>query len=1300
MAKWTQAQKKVIEARDRNILVSAAAGSGKTAVLVERIIQRILDPIHPIDVDKLLVVTFTNAAASEMRERVLRAIEKELEKNPLDEHLQKQQAFVHNAKITTIHSFCLEVIHEHFANVDLDPCVRVADEGEIALLKSDVVKEVIEDFYAKKDPAFYQFVSQFESKNSDAYLEEMILNLYQKAMGYPWPKDWLDCCFQRYQLNSKEAIEDSIFCQVLNIYANGLLSEAMNQCDLMIDICKNGGPEVYTETIERDRQSIEAIFLEQSFNRRRTKLNFAFENLPRCKNDSCDPDLKQLVMDARKGVKDSIKKIKEKLYFQSLEQTVVEIEKCRPIIEVYVEITKAFIDQFKKKKQDKNIIDFNDFEQYAIQILVKNENGKAVPTAVAKNLAENFEEVMIDEYQDSNLIQETILASVSKENTGIYNRFMVGDVKQSIYGFRGAKPDIFIDKYNTYTTDSTDLSGYKIILDRNFRSTPGVINSTNFFFRQIMNHELGGIDYDEENKLYCGLSFGEPTEEESKRVDDQTELILIHSNEKTDTANECEDSEEDLSGSSQELEAKVIANKIRQLVDEKKGLLIFDQEKKEYRSIKYRDIVILLRNMSGLAQVINDELIKQGIPAYMESKSGYFNSYEIRTIISYLKIIDNPVQDLPLASVLKSPIVGITDEQLAIIRAIGGKEESLYQNILTYLSYDLENEWEIPELSYDTELQKSLVAFMNQLNGFRKKTTYLSIYELISEVLEQTGYLDYVKAMPSGIRRSANVLMLKEKAAAYENGSYKGLFNFVRYIEKINKYEIDMGEASVLSESDDTVRIMTIHKSKGLEFPVVFVANMGKKFNFMDARTKSVIHSDLGIGMDFIDTETRIKSKNLIKTAINKRIELDTIEEEMRLFYVACTRARTKLILTANNIDEKILDKMVSQRKNNNQYLGYGIITQCTSFLDFIGAGLGRNKAFQSIYQDVLPYEIPKDNSQYFQESNVKVSYLSITDVFADVIKNKMQEQMNLESLDNFDKEMVYSESIHKMLEESMNYQYPFEKEVHSHAKMSVSEIKKISFDTEQENESAKLFEPMDESKTKLIHGLDTQPTDENQTTNITKPQQTKESRPLITGEHTLTSAEIGTAYHKVFELFDFTIELSANNITKMLDGFVETGKLTRDARIVIKEEDIFKFALSPIGQRMKKAFLQGNLHREAQFVLGLYETEIEEFQRIARIAGSEKKLFPPENVSQVGDIVLVQGIVDAYFIENDKIVIVDYKTDHVKTMKALADHYFVQLELYKRAIQQITHIPVKENILYSVRKADEICTWKLNEQE
>lgn len=1284
MAMWTQQQQKVIETRKKNILVSAAAGSGKTAVLVERIIQEILDQEHGINVDRLLVVTFTNAAASEMRERILKAIERELEINPGNEHLQKQQSYIHNASITTIHSFCLNLVREHFIDIDLDPGFKVADTNEIELLKGDVMKEMLEEEYEAAALEFHRFVNQFTIRNSDREIEKMVLSLYEKAIGYPWPKQWLEQSIAIYSIRDKEQLMKSRNFITLTGYADELLKLAIMKCEYGLKLCTGiNGPEKYCSIFQADLQNLKFVLEEKDYEKRRNRLNFTFDRLPRITGSvDVEEEKKAAAQSVRKEVKAAVTEI-QKIYGVPLDIVLDELQQLEPVVKEYVRLTEKFMNLFQKKKREKNIVDFNDFEQFAIQILTRLENGKIVPSKAAEELSETYEEIMIDEYQDSNMIQETILSMISGERKGVYNRFMVGDVKQSIYGFRGARPDIFIDKYNSYSLSDDD--NIKIILDKNFRSRSTVLEFINALFRQNMSADFGGINYDEENQLNPGADY----EKMENRKDYNSELILIspeHDGEDTDLE---EDAEGDSIGVADEMEAKVIAARIKELVNEKKGLQVRDTVTGGYRTARYSDIVILVRSVNEAAYAINEELMKQGIPVHMESKRGYFDTIEIRTILNFLKIIDNPRQDIPLAAVLKSPAAGFSDEELAVVRALSGKDKNLYDNLLEYEMREesTEAEWLKAHAvtAYGRELAHKVASFLTLLEEFRNLVNYTSIYDLINLFLNKTGYYEFIKAMPSGKRRCVNVDMLKEQAAQYENGLYKGLFNFVRYIEKMQKFQLDMGEASVISESDNTVRIMTIHKSKGLEFPIVFLTNITKKFNMLDSRSKTVIHSELGIGMDYVDVRGRLLRKNMNKFLIARQMELDTVMEELRLLYVACTRAKEKLLFTAKSVNQKKLEQMMMVRIYDTEVLPYAVRMKARSFFDMIGPALCRNQAFDGIYER-LGLEKPVEQTLYNKDFHVDIIYVTPKDIFTDMIEEQYRKTGNRQSLENLATEFTSNRRLRNELIKRLDFRYPYEKETEMNAKISVSEIKKISYETEEEMLQAETLIEMISEEEKdwrktgvcIITGV------EEPMENPTIPEFMKEKKQL-------TGALRGTVYHRVFELFDFSREHTPDSVHQMIQGFAAAGLLTKEEQECIREQDFLMFANSELGRRMKAAYQQGELYREAQFVLGLYESEIEEFKRVAEIMGTEQKLEKPRKVEQKGDIVLIQGIIDVYFVENDKIVIVDYKTDYVKEPWQLIHHYYVQLELYKRAVQQITGRQVTEEILYSVTLGKEV---------
>lgn len=1212
VVRWTDKQKKVIDARGKNLLVSAAAGSGKTAVLVERIIRLITDSQSPVDIDKLLIVTFTNAAAAEMRERILKAIQMKSEEEPENEHLQKQQTYIHNAQITTIHSFCLKVIREHFNVIEIDPGFRVADEGELTLLKSDIINEILEDYYESGGEEFFEFIETYASGKGDENIEELILKLYSFSMSYPWPEKWLDFCISNYCLKEEE-IFSSPWMESLLDYVRSMLKDYISDTLNAIAICRTeGGPYMYEEALNGDLSILHDLVESEGYDERvRLFEGLKFPTLSRKRDEGVDSIKREEVKNIRQKVKDGIQSIKNNYYFQSREEMLGDIRNSEGPTKVLIELVKEFKNRYSGTKREKNILDFNDIEHLALQILSEtDEEGKSSPTAVAEEMAGGFEEIVIDEYQDSNLLQEIILKSVSKEQFGTPNIFMVGDVKQSIYKFRMARPELFMDKYNHYSS-SDDALYQRINLDRNFRSRDNIIGSINLIFKQIMGKDLGDIDYDEENALYAGADYkelpGGGTEE--------GELLLV-----------------DAPESGKELEAQAIADRIHQMLHTKNPQMVVDRHTGEYREIRYSDIVILYRSLTGQAQVIEETLSDNGIPCYVESREGYFNALEIRIILSLLSVIDNPMQDIELAAVLKSPVAGLNSVDLARIKA-ENPEGSFYAAAKHYA-----------EEGKDTGLREMLNVFFTKLDDYRFRATYSTIYELLTYVLNDTGYYLYVLAMPAGERRKANINMLKEKAAAYEKTSYKGVFNFIRYIEKLKKYKVDFAEASLVSENDDIVRIMSIHKSKGLEFPVVFLAGLGKKFNIQDSGGKIVFHPEFGIGVDFIDTDLRIKQQTLIKKSIALKVKLENLGEELRVLYVAMSRAKEKLILVGNTRNlEKQLGKWISERHNESQGLSLETLAGSSNYMDWIGYSLARHSSFAEVY-DRLGIPMDFSHSLYNEKVNIKIKLINMQEILYEKIKDTVGRDYLKENLAHWDSEAVYNEKVREELGARLTFTYPFISNRGIHTKMSVTEIKRMS--QMVDNEYA--YPPFAEtgSMSQMVPGF-------------------------ISKKESLNAAGKGSAYHRVLELLDFAIEPEREIIRDFIGELVARGKITRKSAEVVRPEVILTLLQSDLGKRLGAAGRQDKLYREKQYIMGIPASDINE-----------------NYLSE--EVVLIQGIIDAYFDEGE-LVVVDYKTDRVREASSLAERYRLQLDYYEKALTAITGKKVKEKIIYSLYLGKEV---------
>ena len=1245
---WTGDQQKVIDLRNRNILVSAAAGSGKTAVLVERIITMITEGENPIDIDELLIVTFTNAAAAEMKERIGAGIEKKLSEMPENLHLQKQMTLIDSAQITTIHSFCLNIIQNYFHTIDLDPSFRVADEAELTLLKSDVMENLLERHYEEGTEEFLIFTESYASGKSDVLMEDLILSLYGFSMSYPWPEDWLNEIRRVFEITSLEEMEDSPWMKSLLEYINTMVLDGIAINDRAIDLANEGdGPYIYLNTLESDREFLWNLHKASTYEEYSKILNnHKWARLSGKKDDSISQEKRTKVKNIRDSNKKMISDIEKNFFFQPMEEMLKDIMGAKVTMNVLIDLTLEFANDYANKKQEKNLVDFNDLEHFALNILVHKKTEGFELTSVAVELREHYEEILIDEYQDSNLVQETLLNSISRERTGHPNVFMVGDVKQSIYKFRLARPELFMEKYNTYSLE--DGLKQRIDLHKNFRSRRIVLDSINFIFEQIMGKELGGIQYDEDAALYVGANY----DEEMEGVSTDSELLLVDMNGGIDDKNKdiSTDKLDDSLGemTEKELEARAIGKRIKELTDPKKGLFILDKENSKeepvYKRATGKDIVILLRTMSGWSDIFVDVLMSEGIPCYSDTQSGYFKTLEIQTVLNVLRIIDNPRQDIPLVAVLHSPIVGLTSEELAKIRA-AFKKLDMYDAVVEYGRLGDATLDSREDDIIDDSLSRKLSHFLTVLEKYRNMVSYTPIHELIEQIVEDTGYKFYVATMPGGERRTANIDMLIQRAINFEGTSYSGLFHFIRYIEKLHKYEIDYGEASISGGDDTSVRIMSIHKSKGLEFPIVFVAGLNKNFNNQDARSKIVIHPDVGLGPDYIDYSLRIKSPTLMKKVIQKKLVLENLAEELRILYVALTRAKEKLILTGTvkNLEEQ-LKKWSDVGDRENVLLTFKELTKAGTYLDWIVPSLICNKIFDSTLKE---YDLPvlEGTSLYNRETPWAIRVLDINELSMIEVSKEINKEVHKEELLEWDPDYIYNQEIRDEIEERLNYQYPYLNSVKIPAKMTVSELKKLGQMEEEEMEQMEPVKPITTG-----YGKDT-----------IVPR-------FISKEEPMKASDRGTLYHKVLECMDLVQVKTREDMITELKDLVDEGIIKEEEVSQISVEKMEHFLNSNIAKRMRKALENGKLKKEQQFVLGIPAREV-------------------NTELEIDELILIQGIIDVYFEEEEEVVLLDYKTDYIpkgETGKILINRYKVQMDYYQKAIEQLVGKPVKERIIYS----------------
>ena len=1179
--KWTEEQQKVIDTRDRNILVSAAAGSGKTAVLVARILALVTDPAHPVDIDRLLIVTFTNAAAGEMRQRIRDALEARAEEAPENAHLQRQLVLIHNAQITTIHSFCLQVLRSHFHMIGLDPGFRIADEGEMLLLRQDVLKETLEEAYelgagevhTAETEEFRQLLEQLAPGKDDQAVQNALLQVYQFSLGQPWPDEWLAGCRMAYcRPDGEETSTEPDWVRFVVKDTKRVLADVREEILYAIALCQaEHGPYMYEKAMQDDLAMVEALQTADGYRElaKAFAVSGTYTRLSTKKDESVSKEQKEQVQELRAGIKDALASVRVQYFYDRPEALEETFYASSVAVRALTRLVERFMEKLTEKKREKNVLDFSDLEHLALEILVVHDETGIQASPAALEYAEQFEEIMIDEYQDSNLVQELILNSVAGRGRGEANRFMVGDVKQSIYRFRLACPELFLEKYQTYRELE---NACRIDLHKNFRSRSEVLDGVNEIFRQIMTENLGGIVYDKDAMLYPGAVFALDSGE-ARRL---PEFLLL----------DPEDQDK------QEAEARLVGMQIQQMVG---SFPVWDAKRSAYRPMAYRDIVILLRTVSGWAETFGEVLSDMGIPCFTGSQKGYFSAVEVRTVLAYLEVLDNPVQDIPLAAVMRSPIGGFSDEALAKLRS-ASEERRFYDCCTAYR-----------DNGEDAALRLALDTFFRQMEYFREKAAYTPIHLLLWEILDVTGYGAYAAALPAGRQRKANLDMLVEKAIAYEATSYRGLYHFIRYIESLKRYEVDYGEASLGTESDDTVRIMSIHKSKGLEFPVVFVSGLGKQFNETELRGRLALHSSFGIGCDYVDTTLRLRQPSLLKKVIQKTSALENLGEELRILYVAMTRAKEKLILTGAvpNASQK-LEAWQTLNVRAMETLSYSTLTKASSYLDWVLPALLQHSGKDCFLLRVLSAEDLLEESKEAKASDLWR-----------VLEHPKEEP-----------------EARRYLERVFSAEYPYEQEQAISGKVSVTELKKQT-QLPEEHEGLELY-PMKESKG-------------------TVPR-------FRAAETTMPGSMRGTIYHTFMENLDFH---KKDVLETQLEEWIKCGKMTRDEAAAVRISDIRRFLESDIGLRMERAEEGGRLHREQPFVLGVPAHEI-------------------RSCWQSEELVLVQGIIDAWFEEDDGIVIVDYKTDRVRTMQTLAGRYHIQLEAYAKAVARLTGKTVKECGIYS----------------
>ena len=1205
-------------------------GSGKTAVLVERIINKVIN--DNVDIDRILIVTFTSAAASEMRERILEAIYKKIEEDPTNTDLQRQIVLLNKSNISTIHSFCLDVIRNNFYEIDTSANFRVADTAEIELLKQEIIDDLFEEKYLAEDAAFEKLLSTYTNYRGDENLRQLILNIYRFIQSSPFPEQWLNENVEKFNLEGKleNDFSETVWGQILlENFKEELTDSILKLKQVEKNLAKYEELTKFQLVVGNDIENLESIMnctnsWEETYN---NAMLLSWAKWP------SDRKVTLEAKDEAKEIRDSVKKkvaatIEKYLIYDS-KQANNDIFEMYDILDSIRKLVIEFTGKFAAKKKEKNIVDFNDIEHFALNILLKvDEDGRVYETDVAKKYKEKFEEIAIDEYQDSNLVQEYILKSVSRGN----NVFMVGDVKQSIYKFRQARPELFLEKYATYKLKGDDCSnGMKIQLFKNFRSRENVLDLTNLIFKNIMSESLGDICYDEKEFLNYGANYPEASVE---NVAGTAELHIIDlkppevdiykdedgENEEAKSENvEAQTAESDDISESQErvedvvLEAKYVAKKIKELVDS--DYMVYDR-KKGYRKVTYKDIVVLLRSTKISAPIFEKEISNLNMPVFSDVSSEFLESIEIQTIMCLLKIIDNPMQDIPLVTVLRSSIGGFTDNELVEIRG-NDKNISFYES--------LKNKYDLLVSKEKSDLINKIELFLENLKKWQNEEKYMALDELIWQIYTDTNFYNYVTLLPNGGLRQANLKMLFERAKQYESASFKGLFNFINFIDKLHSNSGDLSAAKLIGENENVIRIMSIHKSKGLEFPVVFLSCTGKQFNLQDLNDNIILHQDLGFGPKYINAERKIEYTTLAKEAIRLKSKVETLSEEMRVLYVALTRAKEKLIITgvSKDLEKAFKEKegLIQMYKNEDSKINHVLLKKYKSYLDWI----------ELVYFNNI------ENIEKFMKLEVIKKFDLLKELNSDEMVD--DEENIIKKLNDMAKELEKNEK--NGLDKVLRWKYYYMESSVIPTKTSVTKLKEA--DNEQIISIEEIEQDEEAQESKFA---------------VARPQ-------FMNEDVQITNAQKGTLMHLCFQKLDERKEYTKEMLQQLIDDLVYRKTITPLEAKSINMYKLYAYTKSDLYKQLKAAKA---VYKEQPFYISLTADEI--------------------YGNGVDDNILVQGIIDLYFINQaGEVVLVDYKTDYVEKGKeySLVEKYKKQLEIYKNALEQALGRKVDRCYIYSV---------------
>lgn len=1162
---WTEQQQDAINARGGTVLVSAAAGSGKTAVLVERVIHRILDKNNPIDADRLLVVTFSNAAALEMKQRIMARVNALLCENPNDALLKRQQLLLTRAHISTIHAFCLDLIRSNFQQLGISSNIRTADEKELDILRMDCAQESVERYYQKDtNGEFGHLIELLRSGRDDRAVFTTLFRLYDFVRSHPFYLNWLDQTMGFYGKGIK--VTDSIWGKCILNYAKDALRFAKELTSKSLKLISEDEKmsKAYYEPVSYDLTQIKKIEeLVDTHNWDgicQSLARFKFDRLGSVRGDNPNKDT---VMLLRKQVKTLINTLCQKQFCATENEFKEDMDFLRPLVNLLFDLVKDFDHTFTQAKQQRNLMDFSDMEHYAIKLLVLPAGSGYEPTLLAKSSSELFDEVLIDEFQDTNAAQDMIFRAISHHEQ---NLFMVGDVKQSIYRFRQAMPELFMEKKKTFTTYDGHNYPAKIILGKNFRSAHEITEGINFFFNLLMSEKIGEVNYNKEEALIAGTIF---PEKENRGCAIKALDLTDYNGERDKTT----------------IEADYVAAQIAKMLKEQKQIV----ENGKLRTIRPSDICILLRSPASKTQNFVNALNKQKVPVWAEPKNGFLTTKEIAPVVALLRVISNPLKDIDLAATMMSALFGFTADEMAAIR-IEQKKGALYTAVCKYAEKG----------------DKHASEFLTVLRALRQYSSGSTADEIIRKIYDKTDYTGKVQAMHRGQVRRSNLLLLVQYACDYHKNGYKGLYGFLTFLDRLLERGSDLAAASTLSEQADVVRIMSIHRSKGLEFPVVFLCDCSKQFNKEDLKSNTLLHSELGFACMRRDFKKMIQYTTIPMQALKLEIERSMLSEELRILYVALTRAKEHLYLvgTIKKVQKK-LTTLISELGEERKLSSY-FVRGATSYMDWI---LMAALHHHSMSETIAGYDFETE----IINTSVPLRF--------DIVPITDEAQCNNE-MENLELENV-NQLFLSQLKNRLEFQYPYQAQTKIPTKIAVSQIAKAD-------------------ATKNYRFV---------------------KQPAFLQKSGLTGAQKGNAMHKFMQFADY--HLAAKDINQEINSMVKKQYLSKQEAEALSANRLECFFSSPLAQRI---FASKKVWRELKF---LSETGKE-------VLGVYTELF------EHGGKTAIQGVADCVFVEDGSAVIVDYKTDHVKSPKELVERYHIQLELYKKVLTQSLGIPVKECVLYS----------------